>query len=353
MRHGGDIYRNRVELDYSVNISPLGIPETVKEAMREAIDECAAYPDMEAAGLRQAIGVEFGVPKEWILCGNGASELFMAIARAFNPARVLIPEPSFSGYERAAASVGAEIRYFGTREEDNFALTEKFKDALKDDVDMVFLANPNNPVGNLTDAGLLTEILKICQDKRIRVVLDECFLEFTEDEKKLSFRDRLADLDNLIIVRAFTKIYAVPGLRLGYLFAADDGVRESIAAQLPEWNVSVFAQKAGEAACHESSFRAETARLVQAERPRLKERLKALGIRVFPSEANYLFLKTELPLYEELLKRGILIRDCSNYPGLRKGFYRIAVKRREENERLLEQIRGIIESQGGKVHEGN
>lgn len=342
MLHGGDIYRNRVSIDFSVNINPLGIPASVEDALRKAIDHCGQYPDILAERLGEAVSDRMGISREYLLFGNGASELFLAIVRAVNPGKTVIPVPSFFGYERAAQSFPGEIFFYGMKERAGYSLDEGIMDYLTEG-SLLFLANPNNPVGNLLENTFLERLAKYCRQKQSLMVIDECFLEFTAEEGQRSFKSRLEDYPNVIVVRAFTKSFAMPGVRLGYLACGDQELKRRIEGQLPEWNLSVFAQAAGLAACGEKEYMEKTLRLVEAERKYLMREFVGLGIHVYPSEADYLLLETDLPLYEALLDMGILIRDCSNFRGLRKGYYRIAVKQHTENEILVNAITEIKE----------
>ncbi len=341
--HGGDVYRHPVKLDFSVNINPLGIPPRVQEAIADALQYCTRYPEYGSGRLIQAVAAMEGVPEEMILCGNGASELFPAVVHALSPKKTLIPVPSFYGYERAAKAGGGEIRFFPLSEQEDFLVTEALEEALDRDDDLLFLANPNNPTGKRISGERLERILGRCRTLGIRVVLDECFLDFTQGGRGQSMVPSLSEYPNLIVVRAFTKLYALPGVRLGYLLCADRILRERIALQLPEWNVSVFAQAAGIAAAAECGFRQRTPDYIKKERNDLLSGLAqaAPWLKVYPGDANFLLLRTEYPLYGMLLERGILIRDCSSFRGLSKGYYRIAVKRHEENEILLNTIRDI------------
>ncbi len=343
MIHGGDIYRKEVNIDFSVNINPLGMPKRVEEALRESLAVCGRYPDIRAQELRDAIERMSGVNKRHILCGNGASELFLAIVHGVKPKKIMIPVPSFYGYEHAARAAGSEIIFYEMQEEAGFCLQPDFLEILGEETDLLFLANPNNPVGNMINSGLLEKVLKICLEKDIVLVVDECFLEFTGEDIKRSLKSRLGEFPNLIIVRSFTKIFAMPGVRLGYLFCGNRDMLERIGNQLPEWNLSVLAQAAGIQACKETEYVRSTAGLVKRERVYVRDELKKAGIRVFPSEADYLLIYSSLPLYEKLLEHKILIRDCSNFRGMRKGFYRLAVKDHEENEVLLHAVRKIEE----------
>lgn len=336
--HGGDIYRNRVKLDFSVNINPFGIPEPVKEKLHQAVTDCTLYPDMECEQLRDAISKKTGIDKNYILCGNGASELFMAITRALSPRTCILPEPSFYGYRKALEAVECHTKPYPLKKDLGFCLDSEIKGYLEEDVDMLFLTNPNNPVGNGVSTSLLMDVLSWCKGKNITVVLDECFINFVQEEGIQSLLPELSKFDNLIIVQAFTKIYALPGLRLGTLFCSNFKTIEKIKKHLPEWNVSVFAQTAGVVALEQQDYVKRTVQLVKVERQFLKTELEKMGIKVYPSHANFLLLETEMPLYEKMLAEGILVRDCSNFEGLEKGFYRIGVKQRAENLQLLNAI---------------
>lgn len=340
MIHGGDIYRNEVELDVSINVNPLGMPESVRQALLQAVSDCTKYPDPEVERLTEAVRKVLGVKETSILFGNGASELFQAVVHTIQPKKTLIPVPSFYGYEYAAHCVDGEICYWEMKRENGYSLDETIFPELEKGVELVFLANPNNPTGCLLDRELLEQVLTYCREKQIYVVLDECFIEFCEEGE--SMLPKLADYPNLILVRAFTKIFAISGVRIGYLLSENAALVQEIKRHLPEWNISTFAEAAGVACASEWEFVEQTKAFLKEERNFLAEGLRKAGLTVFPGAANFLLVQTEIPLYEELLKRKILVRDCSNFRGLGQGFYRIAVKRREENRKLLEKI-GEIE----------
>lgn len=328
-RHGGDVYRNRVELDFSVNINPLGAPEGVKEALRAAMEDVTRYPDAQADAARQAVAALEGVGAEEIVFGNGASELFLALVHALAPKKIAIPVPSFFGYEHAARASGGEVRYLTAL------------DQLEGDTDLLFLANPNNPTGTRMERGQLRRVLEFCREKEIYVALDECFMDFCEEDSSM-LRER-EEFPNLMILRAFTKIFAIPGVRLGYLICAAEPLREKIQRHLPEWNLSCFAQRAAVACGESGAFRRESAAYVGAARRGLREQLEALGLEVLgESRANFLLVRAETELYAPLLEKGILIRDCRNFRGLGAGYYRLAVKTPEENRRLVEALRDIL-----------
>ena len=276
--HGGDIYRNQVSLDFSVNINPFGMPQRVREALEAAVAWCERYPDIRSEALRDAIAGAKGIAPADIVCGNGASELFPAILRAVHAKKVLLPVPSFYGYEYAAKSVGAEICCHELLETDGYAVTERFLTAIGEGVNAVFLAVPNNPVGTVVEPELLEKIAERCQKYGVTLILDECFVMFTGAEERYSFLKKYRNYPGVVIVRAFTKLYAMPGVRLGYLVCGDAALTEAIRADLPEWNLSVFAQQAGCVACGQRAYVEHSVAFVCRERAWLTEQLSEIGI---------------------------------------------------------------------------
>jgi threonine-phosphate decarboxylase len=341
--HGGDIYRNQIRLDFSVNTNPLGMPDPVKEALHQAVEEAENYPDIRAQALSAAVAEQLQVRKEQLVFGNGASELFHAVLHAIKPSKILIPVPSFLGYEEAAKAIDCEVIFYEMKKEENFCLTDRILDVLDENISLVFLANPNNPVGNLVEPELIFQIAEKCRQCDITLVLDECFMELTGKEQTYSFFKRLDEFPNVVVIRAFTKLYAIPGVRLGYL-VCEQNLAEKIRLQLPEWNLSVFAQRAGVAAIKEQEYIVRAVVCIQTQRQFLLEELQAAGCSVFDSDADYLLFYSEMPLYELFLQRGILIRDCSNFRGLQRGYYRIAVKSEEQNRMFAEVLREIHEN---------
>ena len=273
---------------------------------------------------------------EEIFCGNGAAELFFAAVQAVWPQKALVIAPSFSEYEEALRSVGAEVEYYYLCEEDNFQIREDYVDKLSEEIDMIFLCNPNNPTGQTIDRDMLIKILDRCKKQNIVVILDECFLEFLDEPNRYEMSDLRGEYPNLLIIKAFTKIFSMPGLRLGYAISSNQDILEEMSWKLQQWNVSVPAQMAGVAALEKpKEYIRQTREYVSGQREYMRNILKMMGYVVFASKANYLFFKGRPGLEKEALEAGFLIRDCQNYEGLSEGFYRIAVRTKEENERLI------------------
>lgn len=338
--HGGDIYGNaNVTLDFSINTHPLGMPEGVKRALAARMADWERYPDPHCRALTAALAAYHGVEKNWVLCGNGVADLIFRICASLRPRSALVLSPTFSEYERSVSLFGGETLGVPLSEQDGFALTEGFLDALSPNVDMLFLCNPNNPTGRLADAALLRRIADKCGKSDICLVLDECFFDFTDGESMIPL---LKTHPHLMILRAFTKLYALAGLRLGYLLCANTVLLSEVGRFAQTWSVSVPAQTAGLAALGEHGWAEQARRLVREERAFMTTALSALGLDVLPSDANFLLAKSGTPLCEPLLRHGMLVRDCSNFSGLDEQYIRIGLKTRDKNEALLRTISEVL-----------
>lgn len=364
-KHGGNIYDNNIlnsVIDFSVNLNPQGVPQGVIRAIKESINRIDTYPEPHAQALSNEISIYNKINQNYITVGNGASELIVAICNSLRPKRAMTFAPSFYGYEHGVRACGGELEFVELRDEELFgesvAQYERLLEEIQQNsgVELVFLTNPNNPTGSLIPMKMLEKIIQLCRQNEIIVVLDECFIEFTEGANSLI--GEIEKYNNLIILRAFTKIYSIPGVRLGYCLSSNGEINQAIRRQLPEWNVSVIAQNAGRAALLESEYVSRTVELLAKERAFLLKGLKESAgeaIVLSPGASNFIFFKLEpkkngvknkINLYEEMLKMGILIRDCSNYRGLCEGFYRIAIKDHESNEIFMDKFKKVMKEHG-------
>lgn len=346
--HGGDIYTYEGMTDHSANINPLGPCPAVMNAARDSLRQISRYPDSQCRSLRQALAGQLKLPEDYFVFGNGAADILFSLVLAEKPRKALILAPTFAEYEQALRTVDCEVRYYLRKEEDEFILNEEYLESLTGETDMIFLCSPENPTGGIIDRNLLRDILNRCQEKQIRMVLDECFYEFLEEPEKATMQEDISSCEELFILRAFTKMHAMPGLRLGYGITKDLALLEQIAAVRQPWSVSVTAQAAGLAAVSENEWVNRTREFITSERTGMEKALTEIGIRYFPSAVNYILLKSSYDLFEEFKKRNILVRDCSNYRGLSKGYYRIAIRTGEENKKLIKALRDIYERSGGE-----
>ena len=386
--HGGNwpAYQRQtgsMPLDFSANISPLGVPEKVKQAIRQAAEEVCRYPDPLCRDLREAIGEAEQLPPEYVFCGNGAADLIWRLASVLRNGTVLLPVPAFTEYRAALEAHACQVQPYVLREEDEFRLTERFLPLLQqqasgetagasglscggreDAGNAVFLCEPGNPSGVTTDPVLLQKILECCAQTGRILVLDECFLDFLGNPEEHTMKRFLKEFPNLILLRALTKSYAMAGVRLGYCLCSDPQLLDRMRQSGQPWNVSHIAQQAGIAALHDKEYLEKVRQLIPREREKLKSGLEKLGFLVIPGEANFLLFraarkrvegsgvredKTPVPyeggrLAQDLYEKGILIRDCADYEGLCGGWYRICVSTEEENRMFLQVLEQVIQS---------
>ena len=348
--HGGDtegFFREygKAPVDFSANCNPLGLPESAKAAVIDSLSRADRYPDPLSRQLSEALGAHLGVPAADIFCAAGAAEVIFRLVTAAKPKRALLLAPGFAEYELALDTVECENRFYYLRPENGFELTDDYLEALTDDLDMAFLCNPNNPTARVINPELLLRIMDACREKNITLVLDECFNGFLDDPDARSMRSRLPEYPKLIILGAFTKLYGMAGLRLGYCLSADSALIEALRAAGQPWPVSSTASAAGIAALRDTEYVKKTRVSLVEERGYLKDGLSRLGINVLGADANFIFFKSPVPELGELCRReGFLLRDCSNYRGLEKSYYRIAVRLHDENRLLLEAMGRVLDT---------
>ena len=351
-QHGGNIYKKAKELgirpeeilDFSANINPLGLPPHVRKAMEEAIDGIINYPDPDSVELREKIGACSHVNPDYIVCGNGGADMLYRLAYSLRPGKVLLPVPSFTEYEEAfLAGGGMMVCYEMDRD---FRIREDILEEIRDDIDLVVICNPNNPTGLLTDKSLIRAILDKSGETGTRVLIDECFLEICREGDDYSIIPDLDRYPQAIVLKSFTKLYAIPGLRLGYTLCSDKDLNRSMIRAGQAWPVSYIAQKAGEAACQEPGYRDQVVEIVDRELAYMKSRLSRLPIEIYDGRANYLFFRMPgvTDLDRRLEKYGILIRNCSNYRNLGPDYWRVAVKTHDENRQLIKALNELTDS---------
>lgn len=379
-QHGGDIYSQKIRLDYSANINPFGMPEEVRDELVRCLDSdvCSVYPDSRCRKLRSALGLHHSLQEQWIICGNGAADLIFGLTAAIKPGHGLVTAPSFSEYQQALAAAGCRTDHFILREEEGFVpdIGEMCGCILKADrqgdaYDIVFLCNPNNPTGIPVEREGVEELAKTCLRTGALLVADECFCDFLDIPQAYSVIPSLCRFENLFVLKAFTKLYAMAGLRLGYGLCSNESLLERLEAARQPWSVSGLAQRAGVAALGAQAYVETTRRVLGHEREWLGGALSGMGFNVYPSRANYLFFRDNEEearqergwkmedgtgcrknwgkkwekgwLYHQLLEQQVLIRSCANYPGLDSSYYRICVRLREENRQLVRQMRLVLE----------
>lgn len=332
-------------VDFSSSINPLGPSSAARRAARKAVDRIDRYPDPDMSDLRVAIARYYGIKPEQVVCGNGSNALIHLIPRVFRPKKALIPMPTFSEYAAAVEDAGGEVVPLMLQEQNGYRVDPLDLSFALKDVDMAFLCNPNNPTGALTTKTEMLEILKLSCENGVRLVVDEAFMDFVDADSMVK---EAVQSSNLIVLRAFTKFYGMPGLRVGYAIADAATARMLRRGQEP-WSIDIPSERAAIAALTDWGYAAKTRRYIAKERERLLSGLRLIrGVEPFPSPANYIFLKltgidSQL-LTDKLGRRGLLVRDCSSFPGLDNRYVRIAVRTWWQNRRLLKALREILRS---------
>jgi threonine-phosphate decarboxylase len=326
-------------LDFSSNINPLGPSTRVLKTIKKKLDTLQIYPDSESLDLRKNLQKYTRITSTQIVVGNGATEIIYNFCKAFLSQKtpVLIPIPTFGEYEAGAKLAGAKVKFFKTMN-------------LKKDIDdfisklpnngCVFICNPNNPTGYLLSKIYLKKIIMAANKKNTLVFLDECFIELVPDynESIITF---VKKYDNLFILRSLTKSFGLAGIRIGYGIGTKKLITILNQIKIP-WNVSGLAQHAASAAISTPNYLDKAKKIIQTESNYLKNNISKLeNFDCYDSVTNFILIKSKLrssKLQKKLLRKKILIRDCSNFRGLNNNYIRVAVKTRKENQRLVHAL---------------
>jgi threonine-phosphate decarboxylase len=334
-------------IDFSASINPLGYPDSVRKAILQRFNDILHYPDSECAELRKAIAEKHHCNTSNVIIGNGSNELFHLIPRALKPKHGAVLQPTFSEFKNALHNANVEIIeiIYDINKSFSFDLNDARLRNFKEGI--VFLCNPNNPTGQLVTK---EEIFEFAKDYPERIiVVDEAFMDFVEEEEKFSVIKEVATTKNLIVVRSLTKFYGFPGLRLGYLVACESIINSLLRFKEP-WTVNAFAQVAGQAAINDKEFTLNSKRFMSGEKMFLYEGLSKIKelYPLYPS-VNFILVSignvniTSSGIYDLLIKDRIVIRDCSNFVGLSDKFFRVAVRNRDENRKLLSALKLVME----------
>ena len=353
--HGGNLHEaikrygleGKKILDFSSNVNPLGPSTTAIRAAKQALALIDCYPDPDMSDLRKAIARYFGVKPGHVICGTGSNELIHLIPRVFRPKKVLVPMPTFTEYAAAVEEAGGKVVPLWLDEREGFRVDPlEMAFALKG-MDMAFLCNPNNPTGLLMTKAETAELMGHALQHGVRLVVDEAFMDFIEPE---SIVKQAVEASQLICLRSFAKFFGMPGLRIGYAVSDEATIAALRAGQEP-WTVSIPAEHAAMAALNDWRHIKKTRRVIEKERDRLLSDLRLLpGVEPFPGAANFIFMKISSfdasLLVQKLGIRGLLVRDCSSFPGLDSGFVRVSVRTGRENRRLIKALRELLAVKG-------
>ncbi len=357
--HGGEVWevmsrtslRKDEILDFSANVNPLGPSPLALESIKNNLDCIPYYPDSDCNLLREAIAKYLGgVSRENVILGNGSTEIIHLFAEVFieRGDLALIPVPTFGEYEKAVRKMGGKPRYIRLSRDFHIDLGSFLREMKG--AKIIFLCNPNNPTGTLILHDSLSKIVEKAYEEDALVFLDESFIEFVDEEERFSMVSEVKNYPNLFVLRSFTKVFGLAGLRVGYGVAHSEVASLLLRAKVP-WNVNCLAQAAAIAALNDDEYLRRTWRLIKDEKVFLLRELRRIrGFKVFPAHANFILINirdsgfTAAELKERLLKYGVLIRDCSSFRGLDEYYIRVAVRTRWENEKFIKSLKDILNS---------
>lgn len=351
--HGADIYSESLKeginydeiIDFSSNINPLGLDDKILRLLEEELENIDRYPDINCRELVKSISEKENINEDMVFVSNGAAEAIYRIPLVLKPKNALLLAPTFSEYESSLNLIDTKIDYYYLNENNDFIIQDDYIDRIKN-YDVIYICNPNNPTGQLTDKSFIKNILDEAVINEVNLVIDECFIDFLENPSEYSSREFLKSYTNLIIINAFTKTYSLPGIRLGYAVSSNTELIKKLKEFGPPWNVSNLAQRAGIESLKLKNYLEESSLYIHRQREFLVKSLEDMEFEVFEGYANFILFKTEIKNFKEkLLKYKILIRDCSNYKNLSSRYFRVAVKNSENNKYLIDSIKKVIESE--------
>lgn len=334
--HGGDTYGLDDAIDFSASLNPLGMPVQVARALKVATADYSAYPDPLCRDMVAALSAHEGVEANRIVATAGSTDAFDRIVSAFAPRKALVCTPCYSGYEQALRKAQTRVVHHTLVASDDFDLTERVVDYIEKGIDMVFLCSPNNPTGRIIPRQLLRKVLDTASRQGAWVVLDECYLDFTHEPTAVPLLD---EYPRLIVVKSFTKSFAIAGIRVGWCVCGTPGAAKALREAGMPWIVSTPSQVAAIAALGVSGYLDVSREYIDSERANLQSALSDMGMKVVPSQANFILFQSPRPLYEPLLERGIVIRRCENFRGLDGSWFRVAVRTSEENAKLVAALK--------------
>lgn len=330
-------------IDFSSNVNPHIISDLGKYVL-EGLEKSRSYPDINYTNLRNNISDYIKVDSELIIPGNGATEIIYLLMKSIKR-RLAILNPTFSEYGRGAKLNNLEIIDFHLKEENNFSIDLDEIQKNMDKFDSLFICNPNNPNGKVKD---LNELLNLMIENDKLLIVDETFMEFVGEEEKYSLINKIKQTPNLFILKAVTKFFGMPGLRLGYGVTSNKQIIKNIYEYKEPWTINSFAENLSNYLFKDKEYINGSKDYYINERKFMLEELRKISrLKVYDTDTNFVLIKLDddeanslkLELFE---KYNILIRDASNFIGLDKSYIRVAIKSHNDNKVLIESLRKIL-----------
>ncbi len=336
---------------FGANVNPLGISPQMRQKLLDQIDVITSYPDPEYTKLREHIAEYAGCRSDQVLVGNGCTELISLFIQVLRPTEALIVSPTYSEYEREVHLAGGRVRYYALQEKDGFRLDpDAFCAALKDDTGLCVICNPNNPTSTATEPDDMRRILACCRERNIFVMIDETYAEFAPDECSVSCTGLLSEYDNFVILRGVSKFFAAPGLRLGYAMTGASELYARVKERQNPWTLNSLADAAGALMFTDTDYIERTRLLISSERERIyRELLTWQSVKVYKPYANFILVRirkegvTSYDVFLHSIRRGLMLRDCSSFPGLEdQTFFRFCFLMPDKNTELLQCLKELL-----------
>ena len=356
--HGGDVWKISDKyhipldqvIDFSVPINPMGTPEKALQSIQKHLSLIKNYPDPEHEWLIDTFSNYVGVKPNNIIVGSGSTELIYLFVEVFLSGEddVVIPIPVFNEYNKATMKVGGKPLFLQCYPAANFHLDlEELEKAISKKTRIIFLCNPNSPTGNLYEKEDVLHIVRIAAEKNVLVFLDEDYVEFVDETKRYSMAEYVARYNNLFVLRSLTKFFGLAGLRIGFGIASPDIVNALKRAKMP-WTVNSLAMFAAKDAVQDDDFIKRSRLLISRGKKQMQKMFQELPwLKVYPSETNFFLVEitkgslTSTQLKERLEKKGLLIRDCSDFDGLNNSYFRVSVNKPKKNKKLIEHLKSF------------
>jgi threonine-phosphate decarboxylase len=334
--------------NFGANVNPLGLSQQVKEEVANHLDLISSYPDRNYTQLRTTIGAYCKVPASSVLVGNGSSELISLIIKEICPKKTLLLGPTYSEYERELSRTGGSYDYYNLNSENGFQLDlADFIETLRKQYDLLVLCNPNNPTSSLISTREMRQILSACKETNTFVMIDETYMEFVPDVPSSTAAGLSMDFEHFIVLRGISKFFAAPGLRLGYAITSSTSVISAVReAQIP-WSLNSIGAFAGELMLNDTTYIQETRSLILSEKARMLKELRLLPhITVYDAYANFVLVQTHqiaaFSIFDYCIKKGLMIRDCSSFKGLKGEYIRFCIMNPKDNTKLLNALSELL-----------
>ena len=355
--HGSDIEKiceyyhlNKEDIvKFGANVNPLGLSSKVRDALASNIDLFSSYPDRNYTSLRNTISEYCNIPADFILPGNGSSELISLLIQERAPKHTLILGPTYSEYSRELSFSGSTQEYYHLQEERDFFLDiDDLCKTLENGYDFLILCNPNNPTSSAITQNELRKLIAFCAKHNIFVMIDETYVEFAPDINEITAVPLTQEFTNLMVLRGVSKFYAAPGMRLGYGVTGNMDFLAKMREKQTPWSLNSLGAYAGELMLKDQEYIQKTRNLILSERDKLYKELKEIPTyKVYPAYANFILLKiqktglTSSDAFEACIKEGLMIRDCASFQCLDGEFIRFCIMMPEDNARLLNVLKQL------------